>query len=68
MKTLTLELSVYELKTVLQALGNMPYIQIQELIGNLQLQAIPQLEALQKAQEAAETPSEKATKKTEKAA
>ena len=67
MKTLTLELNVYELKAVLQALGQMPYVQVQELIGNLQLQATPQLEAMNKMQEA-DKGAVKSSKKSEKAA
>lgn len=65
MNTLNVTLTVYELKTVLQALGHMPYVQVQELIGNLQLQATPQLQKLSEEQEAAVA---KATGKDEKAA
>lgn len=46
MKELTLKLTVQDLRTVLHALGNLPYVQVQELIGNIQLQAAPQLQSM----------------------
>lgn len=45
MKEITLKINVRELQTLLQALGNLPYIQVQELIGKVQQQAVPQLQS-----------------------
>lgn len=40
----TLELSLKEANTVLQALGQLPYIQVVELIENIKSQASKQLQ------------------------
>lgn len=66
MKELTLKLTVQELQTMLQALGNLPYIQVQELIGNIQLQATPQLQSINKTPEEAGESSAKDAKEAEK--
>jgi len=43
METITLKLSVDETNAILQSLGNMPYIQVHQLIQKIQQQAGPQL-------------------------
>ena len=42
---ITLKLEINEVNTVLQALGQMPYIQVSSVIGKLQEQAGPQAQA-----------------------
>lgn len=64
MKKLTVALSVQELQTVLQALGNLPYIQVHELIGTLQQQATPQLQSTQEVQKKDAYSPEKDNRKT----
>ncbi len=69
MKEVTLKLNVQELQTVLQALGNLPYIQVEELIGNLQMQATPQLQSMNGTSRSEDTTAEKKeVKKPEKVA
>ena len=43
MQEIKLTLSLAEVNQVLEALGQMPYIQVYELINNIQQQAHPQL-------------------------
>lgn len=45
MKEINLLLKVEEVNLVLSALGNLPFIQVHELIGKIQTQATPQLAA-----------------------
>jgi hypothetical protein len=40
---LELKLTVAEINTVLAGLGNQPYVQVAELIANIQRQVTPQL-------------------------
>lgn len=40
-----LELTVEEVNGILQALGNMPYTQVVNLVEKIKAQAIPQVEA-----------------------
>ena len=46
-----LELDVAEVNGVLQALSRMPYAQVAGLIGKIQIQAQPQVEAIKQAEE-----------------
>ena len=41
--TLTLQLSIDEVNTILNALGGLPFVQVHELIGKVQAQAASQL-------------------------
>ena len=41
---LKLELEIVEVNAILNALGNMPFIQVQALIAKIQGQAAPQVE------------------------
>jgi hypothetical protein len=41
---ITLELEIAEVNGILNALGNMPFIQVQALIAKIQGQAAPQVE------------------------
>ena len=68
MEKITLKLTVQELQTALRALGNLPYVQVQDLIGNIQLQAAAQLQGMDGKDETAKVPSAKEAKKTEKVA
>lgn len=43
MKEIKLQLSIEEINLVLTALGNLPFIQVHELIGKIQTQAAEQL-------------------------
>lgn len=45
MKEIKLQLSVEEINQVLTTLGNLPFIQVHELIGKIQVQASEQLTA-----------------------
>lgn len=45
MNELNIKMSVQELNTVLEALGNQPYLQVFELISKLHIQAQEQLKA-----------------------
>lgn len=45
MKEIKLELKIEEINQVLTALGNLPFIQVHELIGKIQAQATGQLTA-----------------------
>lgn len=47
MKEITLKLTVDETNAVLNALGNMPYVQVHQLIQGIQLQAGQQLKEQQ---------------------
>jgi len=49
MQEIKLTLSIAEVNQVLEALGQMPYIQVYELITNIQQQAQPQLSEQQQA-------------------
>jgi len=44
MKELKLTLSLDEANLVLQALGQLPFVQVHELIGKIQMQSEPQLQ------------------------
>jgi hypothetical protein len=44
MPTIQLNLSVEEINTVLEALGQLPYSRVYQLIGNIQQQAQKQLQ------------------------
>lgn len=44
---ITLNLELDEVNGVLAALGNMPFIQVRQLIGKIQEQANPQVAAIQ---------------------
>jgi hypothetical protein len=41
---ITLELEIAEVNSILNALGNMPFIQVQALIAKIQGQAAPQVQ------------------------
>jgi len=45
MREIKLQLSIEEINQVLTALGNLPFIQVHELIGKIQAQASEQLTA-----------------------
>ena len=47
-----LNLSVQEINLILLALGQAPYVQVAELVEKIKAQAIPQVEALPKEEEA----------------
>ena len=47
-----LELDINEVNTVMLALGNMPYVQVEQLIAKIRQQAIPQVQAAQQEQPA----------------
>jgi hypothetical protein len=49
MQEIKLTLSLVEVNQVLEALGQMPYIQVYELISSIQQQAQPQLNDQQQA-------------------
>ena len=65
MKEITLKLTMQELQTVFQSLSNLPYVQVHELIGKVQLQATPQLQRMNG--KAAGASSEEESEKAEKA-
>ena len=65
MKTITLEINVQELQTVFQALGNLPYIQVQELIGRIQQQVTPQLQNMNDEAKTEKAPAGNAKKAAE---
>lgn len=44
MKDINVVLTVEELNTILRALGNLPYVQVQAIIEKIQLQARAQLD------------------------
>ncbi|MBE7170243.1 MAG: hypothetical protein INR73_06620 [Williamsia sp.] len=46
MKEVTIRLTVKELNTILESLGNMPYIRVYEMIEHMRFQANEQLEVL----------------------
>jgi len=52
MKEIKLQLSIEEINQVLTALGNLPFIQVHELIGKIQTQASEQLTAGSNGQQA----------------
>jgi hypothetical protein len=56
MKQIRLELSVEEINLVLEALGNLPFIKVHELISKIHQQASPQL-ANQEARSDEDTPT-----------
>ncbi|WP_165500412.1 hypothetical protein [Pedobacter psychroterrae] len=45
MEEITLKLTIIEINTMLGALGNLPYVQVMELIAKIQEQAKEQLAA-----------------------
>lgn len=45
-----LELSANETDVILSALGDQPYIKVHELINKIRVQAVPQWQAIQEAQ------------------
>jgi len=45
MSTITIELSIDDTNLVLQALGQLPFVKVYELIGRIQAQAAPQVQA-----------------------
>ena len=47
MNELTLKLTVEEVNTILSALGNMPYSQVYQLVGNIHQQAAQQSEGVE---------------------
>lgn len=47
MQNLTLNLTLDEVNKILEALGNLPFVQVHELIGTIQAQATAQLKAPQ---------------------
>ena len=46
MNKVTLNLTVDEVNAILQALSNMPYAQVYQLVHSIQSEAAPQLEAM----------------------
>jgi len=50
METITLKLSVDEANAILQSLGNMPYVQVHQLIKKIQQQAGLQLQEMKEQQ------------------
>jgi len=60
MKDLNFNLTVNEANTILQALGNMPFVQVYPLIQKLQDQAAKQMEGNLEAPSAAEAPQPEA--------
>ena len=50
---INLNLTVQEVNMILQALGQAPYAQVAEMVEKIKSQAIPQVEALPKEEEAA---------------
>ena len=46
MKEIKLELKIEEINVILTALGNLPFIQVHELIGKIQAQASEQLSVM----------------------
>ena len=45
---INLELSVQEINLILQALGQVPYVQVADIVEKIKKQATPQVEALPK--------------------
>ena len=62
MKTINVQLTVEEVNTILNALGTLPFGQVYELIQNIQNQATPQLQEMQKEQQNGIKKSKSATK------
>jgi len=56
---INLQLSLEEVNGILQALGNLPYAQVQPLVDKIRAQATPQFEAAQAAAAAAGTEEKK---------
>ena len=56
MEAINLQFTIQELQLVLQALGNLPYIQVQELIEKIKNQATPQLRDIKEAQKSSDVP------------
>ena len=51
METMELKLTVEETNTLLHALGNLPYVQVHQLVQKIQTQAGQQLDKLQNGSE-----------------
>lgn len=51
METITLKLTVEETNAILHSLGNMPYVQVNQLIQKIQHQAGPQLQEMKEKQD-----------------
>jgi len=49
-KNIKLELTADETDVILSALGDQPYIKVHELINKIRVQAVPQWQAIQEAQ------------------
>ena len=50
---INLQLEINEINGILSALGQMPYVQVRELVEKIQQQAVPQVQAQE---QVAETP------------
>lgn len=50
MVTIKLEMTADQVDVVLSALGEQPFIKVHDLINQIRAQAVPQWEAIQKAQ------------------
>ena len=50
---ISLQLEINEINGILSALGQMPYVQVRELVEKIQQQAVPQVQAQE---QVAETP------------
>lgn len=46
---ITLQLEITEINGILSALGQMPYVQVKELVEKIQQQAVPQVQAQESA-------------------